>query len=61
MSKKCLARSELADFGAAVDTILDFIATYNTHHAHPFTWTKGIRFYQRLKDKLVDSAPAVAA
>ncbi len=26
--------------------------TYNAHQAHPFTWKKGIRFYQRLKDKL---------
>ena len=61
LSKKCLARSELADFAAASTTILGFIATYNTHHAHPFTWKKGVRFYQRLKDKLADSAPAVAA
>jgi len=61
LSKKCLARSELADFSTAVDTILGFIATYNTHHAHPFTWKKGIRFYHRLKDKLAGSAPAVAA
>jgi hypothetical protein len=61
LSKKCLARSELADFSAAVDTILGFIATYNTHYAHPFTWKKGVRFYHRLKDKLADSDPAVAA
>jgi hypothetical protein len=61
LSKKCLARSQLADFAAAVDTILGFIATYNTHHAHPFTWKKGIRFYHRLKDKLASSVPAVAA
>jgi transposase len=61
LSKKCLARSQLADFAAAVDTILGFIATYNTHHAHPFTWKKGVRFYHRLKDKLADSAPTVAA
>ncbi len=26
--------------------------TDTAHHAHPFTWKKGIRFYQRLKDKL---------
>ena len=61
LSKKCLARSELADFAAASDTILGFIATYNTYHAHPFTWKKGIRFYHRLKDKLAGSVPAVAA
>ena len=29
-----------------------FIATDNTHLAHPFAWKKGVRFYQRLKDKL---------
>jgi hypothetical protein len=61
LSKKCLARSELADFAVASATILGFIATYNTHHAHPFTWKKGVRFCHRLKDKLADSAPAVAA
>jgi hypothetical protein len=61
LSKKCLARSERADFAAASATILSFIATYNTHHAHPFTWKKGVRFYHRLKDQLADSAPAVAA
>jgi hypothetical protein len=52
LGKKCLKRSELADFPAAERTITDFIATYDAHHAHPFTWKKGIRFYQRLKDKL---------
>jgi hypothetical protein len=26
--------------------------TYNTHMAHPFEWNKGVRFYERLKDKL---------
>ncbi len=55
LSNKCLARSELRDFPAA---ILGFIATYNTQHAHPFTWKKGICFYQRLKDKLTASTPA---
>jgi hypothetical protein len=29
-----------------------FITTYNAHQAPPCTWKKGIRFYQRLKDKL---------
>ena len=52
LSKKCLKRSELADFAAAERAITEFIATYDAHHAHPFTWKKGIRFYQRLKDKL---------
>jgi transposase len=55
LSKKCLARSELADFAAAEKAITAFIETYDTHHAHPFTWRKGIRFYQRLKDKLAQS------
>lgn len=29
-----------------------FMLTYNTHMAHPFEWNKGVRFYERLKDKL---------
>jgi transposase len=58
LSKKCLKRSELTDFAAAERHITAFIATYNAHHAHPFTWRKGIRFYQRLKDKLVASQVA---
>jgi DDE superfamily endonuclease len=59
LSKKCLKRSDLADFAAAERHITAFIATYNAHHAHPFTWRKGIRFYQRLKDKLAArQAPA---
>jgi transposase len=52
LTKKCLKRSELADFAAAEYALTQFIATYNAHHAHPFTWRKGIKFYQRLKDKL---------
>jgi transposase len=60
LTKKCLARSALADFSAAEATISAFITTYNTHHAHPFTWKKGIRFYQRLKDKLATATPAAA-
>ncbi len=36
--------------------LTDFITTYNAHQAHPFTWRKGIRFYQRLKDKLAAAA-----
>ncbi len=54
LSKKCLDRSEWATFDEAAQGILDFIATYDTHHAHPFTWRKGIKFYQRLKDKLAN-------
>lgn len=52
LSKKCLARSEWAESEGAATDILAFIATYDTHHAHPFTWRKGVKFYQRLKDKL---------
>jgi hypothetical protein len=61
LSKKCLKRSELADFAAAERTITDFIATYNAHHAKPFTWKKGIKFYQRLKDKLAERQVAPVA
>ena len=51
----------LADFAAAEQHLTDFIATYHAHHAHPFTWRKGVRFYQRLKAKLAASqAPAAA-
>jgi DDE superfamily endonuclease len=60
LSKKCLRRSELADFPAAAAAIAGFIATYNAHHAHPFTWRRGVRFYQRLKDKLAATqAPTI--
>jgi hypothetical protein len=59
LSKKCLKRADLPDFNAADRALTDFIATYNAHHAHPFTWRKGVRFYQRLKDKL--AAPAQEA
>ncbi|HEY8180064.1 MAG TPA: transposase [Candidatus Limnocylindria bacterium] len=54
LSKKCLKRSEFADFAAAERGLTDFIATYNAHQAKPFTWRKGVKFYQRLKDKLAD-------
>ena len=54
LSQKCLERSEWTDFAAASTDILAFIATYDAHHAHPFTWRKGIKFYQRLKDKLAE-------
>lgn len=66
LSKKCLKRAELADFAAADKAITDFIATYDAHQAHPFTWKQGVKFYQRLKDKLVidqptDDQPSTAA
>jgi len=57
LSKKCLERSEWEAFDEAAEDILDFIATYDIHHAHPFTWRKGIKFYQRLKDKLAKRLP----
>src|SRR5215217_1584245 len=58
LSKKCLKRAELADFAAAAQTLTEFIATHNAHHAKPFTWKKGIKFYQRLKDKLAQPPEA---
>jgi transposase len=60
LSTKCLDRAELADCAAAAAWIEGFIATYNAHQARPFTFTKGVRFYQRLKDKLAQP-PAVAS
>jgi len=56
LSKKCLKRAELADFAAADKAITDFIATYDAHQAHPFTWKEGVKFYRRLKDKLAKAA-----
>lgn len=58
LSKKCLKRSEFADFTAAEQGITDFIATYNAHQAKPFVWRKGVKFYQRLKDKLAEQRHA---
>lgn len=58
LSKKCLKRAEFADAAAAERAILAFIATYNAHQAKPFTWRKGVKFYQRLKDKLAEQARA---
>lgn len=52
LSKKCLKRAELADFADAARTITDFVATSNAHHAKPFTWKQGVKFYHRLKDQL---------
>ena len=54
LSRKCLKRARFADAAAAAHEIAAFIATYNHYQAHPFTWKKGVRFYQRLKDKLID-------
>jgi hypothetical protein len=54
LTKKCLTRGEFTEFAAAA-AISAFVATYNVHHAHPFTWKKGFLFYQRLKDKLAQT------
>jgi transposase len=61
LQRKALDRSEFADFDVAQKAITDFIATYDAHHAHPFTWRKGIRFYQRLNDKLAQHASSAPA
>ena len=61
LSKKCLKRAELAGFADAERTLTDFIATYNAHHAKPFTFKKGVRFYQRLKAKLAERQAAPPA
>jgi hypothetical protein len=58
LTKKCLKRAEPADFADADQTITAFLATYNAHHAKPFTWKKGVKFYQRLKDKLAQTSAA---
>jgi hypothetical protein len=62
LARKCLRRAHFADAATATREILAFIATYNAHQAHPFAWTKGVRFYQRLKDKLAarQAAPQAA-
>ena len=51
-SRKCLRRADLADAIIATQQIEGFMLTYNIHLAHPFEWKKGVRFYQRLKDKI---------
>lgn len=63
LSRKCLKRANFPDATVATAQIEAFITTYNRYSAHPFSWKKGVRFYQRLKDKLAGrSAPeAVAA
>jgi hypothetical protein len=52
LSRKCLKRADFADATMATQQIEGFMLTYNTHLAHPFEWKKGVRFYQRLKDKI---------
>ena len=52
LSRKCLRRADFADASIATQEIEAFMRTYNAHMAHPFEWRKGVRFYQRLKDKL---------
>ena len=52
LSRKCLRRADFADANVATQEIEGFMLTYNTHMAHPFEWKKGVRFYQRLKDKI---------
>jgi DDE superfamily endonuclease len=52
LSRKCLRRADFPDPTIASHTIEAFMLTYNTHLAHPFEWNKGVRFYQRLKDKI---------
>jgi hypothetical protein len=62
LARKCLRRAHFPDAATASREILAFIATYDAHQAHPFTWRKGVRFYQRLKDKLAARPePAEAA
>lgn len=56
LARKCLKRASFPDAATAAQEILAFIATYDAHQAHPFTWRKGVRFYQRLQDKLADRA-----
>jgi hypothetical protein len=51
-SRKCLRRADFADASIATQEIEAFMLTYNIHMAHPFQWRKGVRFYQRLKDKI---------
>ena len=52
LGRKCLKRADFADARTATRQIEGFILTYHTHLAHPFEWKKGVRFYQRLQDKI---------
>jgi transposase len=56
LGRKCLKRAAWTDAAAATHAIEAFIDTYNRYQAHPFSWKKGVRFYQRLKDKLATRA-----
>jgi transposase len=62
LARKCLKRACFPDATAATREIVAFIETYNRYQAHPFHWQDGVRFYQRLKDKLAArQAPPEAA
>ena len=52
LSRKCLRPASFAVASVAFEQIVAFIVTYNTHRPHPFEWRKGVRFYQRLKDRI---------
>jgi hypothetical protein len=52
LRRKCLRRADFDNSTIASHQIEAFILTYNTHLAHPFEWKKGVRFYQRLKDRI---------
>ncbi|HEX9352383.1 MAG TPA: transposase [Streptosporangiaceae bacterium] len=52
LRRTCLKRADFPDAATAAARTEAFIATSNTHLAHPFAWKKGVRFAQRLKDKL---------
>src|SRR6202165_228596 len=52
LSRKCLRRADFADATIATEQIEGFMTTYKTYLAHPCTWTKGVRFYKRLKAKI---------
>ena len=52
LSRTCLKRADFPDVLTATRQIEACITTDNTHLAHPFAWREGVRFYQRLKDKL---------
>jgi transposase len=59
LSRQCLKRADFPTAAVATEQIDAFIATYNRHSAHPFAWKKGVRFYQRLKDKVASRSTAV--
>lgn len=61
LARKCLRRAHFPDAATAAREIRAFIATYDAHQAHPFTWRKGVRFYQRLKAKLATRSESAEA